>query len=417
MDETLFRQLVADYLLPMFSGTSLDNQSYISHTKHQPVSFADPCALWLKPTQNTKYRVKIIRSQPFDSKGTGRSAEVIAAKAFVHCVSRFDSITDKYVLVDVKHNFMRRVIARALGETHETLFLEIIDRLTAFSVEKYEGHAIRMSIGVDTKSVPVAVPGPLLVDLLKEPFAPVLANGVDTIVTCDGNGAVMEHQHLATPSESEMPMFAPSRFAPVASWAKDGKVAICLTRTGDIVVFKFGRLYAARRGSKWMVFSHSPVITQMSLPNIPDHRKAVYASCLDVSFAHTGGCIGVVRSDKVNRLKSVVENRDCVGSESVKGKYLATTIGQPFHLLPRPTRQDLLSMDGALILDSNCEVLAVGAIVSVPGGSIGGGRLAAAIKLRELGLGIKISQDGPITGFHMNSRMDGDRVRPKFTAG
>jgi hypothetical protein len=56
-------------------------------------------------------------------------------------------------------------------------------------------------------------------------------------------------------------------------------------------------------------------------------------------------------------------------------------------------------MDGATILRNTGDVITAGSIVRVPGGSSGGGRRAAAVQLSKLGLGIKISADGPITGF------------------
>jgi hypothetical protein len=56
-------------------------------------------------------------------------------------------------------------------------------------------------------------------------------------------------------------------------------------------------------------------------------------------------------------------------------------------------------MDGATVLTRTGRVLTAGAIVKVPGGSTGGGRTAAAKQLSKLGLAIKISADGPITGF------------------
>jgi hypothetical protein len=52
-----------------------------------------------------------------------------------------------------------------------------------------------------------------------------------------------------------------------------------------------------------------------------------------------------------------------------------------------------------MILSHLGDVLAVGAIVSVPPGSRGGGRRAAAMRLSELGLGIKISEDGEVIGY------------------
>ena len=42
-----------------------------------------------------------------------------------------------------------------------------------------------------------------------------------------------------------------------------------------------------------------------------------------------------------------------------------------------------------------------GAILKIPGGSTSGGRLAAAKTLKDLGLGIKVSQDGGITGYRV----------------
>lgn len=56
-------------------------------------------------------------------------------------------------------------------------------------------------------------------------------------------------------------------------------------------------------------------------------------------------------------------------------------------------------MDGATVLKHTGEVVTARSIVRVPGGSTGGGRRAAAMQLSRLGLAIKISADGPITGF------------------
>lgn len=69
--------------------------------------------------------------------------------------------------------------------------------------------------------------------------------------------------------------------------------------------------------------------------------------------------------------------------------------------MDRRLRQELMAIDGATVLSHDGELLAVGAILKIPGGSTGGGRLAAAKALGKLGLGIKVSQDGGITGFRL----------------
>ena len=73
--------------------------------------------------------------------------------------------------------------------------------------------------------------------------------------------------------------------------------------------------------------------------------------------------------------------------------------GMPFQDLDRRIRQELLALDVATPLDHNGQVLAVGTILKIQGGSAGGGRLAAAQESGKLGLGITISQDGGILGF------------------
>jgi hypothetical protein len=82
--------------------------------------------------------------------------------------------------------------------------------------------------------------------------------------------------------------------------------------------------------------------------------------------------------------------------------------GRKFHRLDRRLRQEIVAIDGATILSNEGDVVATGAILRIGAGSVGGGRLAAAQALGALGLGIKVSQDGGITG----SRLD--RPNPAF---
>lgn len=68
-------------------------------------------------------------------------------------------------------------------------------------------------------------------------------------------------------------------------------------------------------------------------------------------------------------------------------------------------------MDGATLITTSGDILAAGAIVQVRPGSTGGGRTAAAKSLAPLGVGIKVSQDGPITAY------SGTPVRERFSIG
>jgi hypothetical protein len=90
---------------------------------------------------------------------------------------------------------------------------------------------------------------------------------------------------------------------------------------------------------------------------------------------------------------------------SEKAKALVGVIrGRKFQDLERILRLELLSIDGATVINHRGEILAVGAIIRISNSGTGGGRSAAAEGLAKLGLGIKISQDGSITGYRPEFR-------------
>jgi hypothetical protein len=95
------------------------------------------------------------------------------------------------------------------------------------------------------------------------------------------------------------------------------------------------------------------------------------------------------------------------GPTSYKTRFLSRIIGgRTFHQLDRRARAELLSLDGASVLDRNGRILAAGAMIDVPSGSVGGGgRTAAARRLSTIGLGVKVSQDGTITGFRNDAQI------------
>src|SRR5438132_14416144 len=75
--------------------------------------------------------------------------------------------------------------------------------------------------------------------------------------------------------------------------------------------------------------------------------------------------------------------------------------GRAFDELPRSVRKELLGLDGAVVVRPNGSVYAAGAILKLANVNLGtqGGRSAAAKTLSRYGLGIKISEDGMISGY------------------
>jgi len=159
------------------------------------------------------------------------------------------------------------------------------------------------------------------------------------------------------------------------------------------------KLLFARRSGAWHFLTPDAVVTQVGRPDDINIRTALLETALDVSFARTGGCIGIVISSHQNKWKKIVvsTNDHLSASSSIKSKIVNRAIaGRRFQDLDRRLRQELVSVDGATVINHRGQILAVGAILRIPGGSTGGGRTAAAKALSKYGLGIKISQDGKI---------------------
>jgi hypothetical protein len=199
------------------------------------------------------------------------------------------------------------------------------------------------------------------------------------------------------------------------AWAED--FGAVLTNSFDTMLVSdySGQLpaYAAMASldshRRWLRCGSGP---WMGGPRDPELKRAVYASCLDASFAGTAACIGILNADATARLKEIApEPADHLlpqrpgkapplPQSSAKARLLQRAInGQPFQALDRRLRQEILAIDGATILDHTGQLLAAGAILKVPGGSSGGGRRAAAVALAAYGVGIKVSADGGIEGF------------------
>lgn len=407
MLEALLREIADAHLVPLFSGAEILAGATPSNVGQHRVAFHDPCTINFKILPEDTYRLSLRRSQMFDTDAGGRVTEKRVVEAFVSVACEIEPGLDTPYRADLLSTFQRRVVVRAGGapDAQDTL-LTAIDQLSIWATRLYEGKPIAAAVGFvpDEQGCNVT-----LNEICQKDFSSVLSNGFDTMLTFDFAGRLLAHQSLSEPAQS--PTFAPYRQGPVAAWATNGRIAFVLNRLSEILVFKDQKLIFARRSGEWHFLTHEPVLTQMGRPADRDVRQAVYESCLDASFARTGACVGVVTSGHIGKWKDIAPKADdhLDSIQSEKARALARMVdGQTFQQLNRRLRQELLAIDGATILNHKGVILAVGAILQIKGGSTGGGRLAAAQALSKLGVGIKVSQDGGIAGFH-----DGND-EPKF---
>lgn len=402
MNAQELQQLAIDHLLPFFSGANIEPQAVASTPREQCIAFTGPCTIGFKVNKDDAERLQLRRSQPFQKDTPGVITEKNVVEAFVNVLRDIQSGLDATYREDLLATLPRRVVGKAIGAAGaDSTILATLDQFSNWSTRLYEGHQITAAIGFvpndNTQSVS-------LQEVWKHDFSAVITNGHDTLLTANEAGHVLGH--VAIPMPPGIPSFAPYRLAPIAEWARDGRLAVVLNRVGEILVLKDRKLVFARRSGAWHFLTHDAVLTQIARPDNTDIRRAILETAIDVSFARSGGCIGVVTSTNRAKWREVVVNEDdyVQTGNSTKASTMQRLVnGRPFQDLDRRLRQELVTVDGATVIDHHGEVLAVGAILKIPGGSTGGGRLAAAKALSVLGLGVKISQDGGIRCYHDNN--------------
>lgn len=316
----------------------------------------------------------------------------------------------------------------------------IISRMIEWSSKTYEGKNVPFGIVIDFKmSAPNDAADYL--HFLENDSSAVFTDGIFTGILLDKYGKVLSFltRNTAPPQmDSDKEIFVPYQFEDIAQHCVDETVGIIVLTNGEILLIKNREVCFTKRGRKWISFSNSRIYSILReyflMGGYEDEKlirrniQAIYCTLLDVSFAHTGGCLALVLPDKIDKINDVIKDRiDLFASGAVpsgmsseskeKIEVLTYLLSYPQHTmrsffeLEKPLRREILSLDGATVVSLNGDFYCAGSIVAVPGGSSGGGRTAATKKLAQYGVGIKISEDGYIEAYGINQIEKNDDTR------
>lgn len=295
-----------------------------------------------------------------------------------------------------------RAIASQLGGVHASAVESAIRFLFRCAVATYEGQPLHLNVLFDSSLPAGSSVVPSLDELRVYDWHALIGSGLETGILLDGGGGVAGVVDVrgGTPSPTT-DAFRPDVFRHVGDWTSSpGRVALSLARSRELLLHQSGELRYIYRAGAWRglpldVALRTGWTNGASISR--DVKRAVLASAIDSSLGHHGACLAVVaRGSKLTFLNSTTLQQADLWPGNVRSELFPS---QTFSGLTRRQRLELLSMDGATVLDHQGEILAAGAIVAVPGGSSGGGRLAATRALAAFGTAIKISQDGPIQLF------------------
>jgi hypothetical protein len=296
-----------------------------------------------------------------------------------------------------------RAIAYQLGVTEAAAVESAIRFLLKAAVSTYEGQPIHLNLLLDLDLVAERSGASSLQELGQYSWYPVLGNSLETGLLVDKRGAVVRVLDVGSgPMGAKALQTAdlrPSALRRLGGWSATGhRIVLSLTRTHELLIHQQGMLRYIYRAARWrsLPLDNALKIGWANGSSLSrDVKKAALASMTDASIGHHGACLAIVAKGQKQRFLS----SDTVQSGDMwpEGERAALFAEHSFTALTRRQRLELLSMDGATILDHHGQILAAGAIIQVPAGSPGGGRSAATLALARFGSAFKVSQDGPIS--------------------
>lgn len=336
-------------------------------------------------------------------------------------------------------------LAGARSPEHSRVLHELICRMIDWSGRTYEGKNVPFGIVVDF-SIPTKENAVDYIHFLENDCSAVFTDGVFTGIRLDASGKIHSFitREMTPPAvPNNKTIFAPFQYADIAKFCVGPAVGVIAMTNGEILLIKDQAIQFAKRGRKWVFFDWNIVyskirpyfltnlsseeITPIKEFEIREKIKTLYCTLLDVSFSHCGGCLAIVTPENSENIKGTIKERiDLFASNSdlsvfseaskEKAQVLTYLLSYPedklrsFFSIEQQLRREILSLDGATVLSTDGLFYCVGSIVSVGGGSTGGGRTAAAKKLATFGVGIKVSEDGYIEawGIPINAPSDGE---------
>ena len=445
-----YKEFISEYILPLLgihSNNVLDDDSSpsgaIVYQRGNYLHFS---------TQETPI-CKLIypRSLPKENISLARSIFYSFTAVSQYSIKNGDSLYKYFSKTHFDLNkqlAVQKGIANWIVGSNNEKVEQLFNLLEKWSVQTYEGKKVTLGFVINPSEESAFGDefGEWL-DFVEEDFVAVLTDCIDSVIELDSNCNLLRYLSTTTLlNKNPISSFVPIRFSQVIeNYVTGKKVGLFLLSNGDIIVAKNRQIVLVKRNLKWLNFSYdafSNVIEDcykkgLNFKISDALKEGIYASVLDVSFAHTGGIIAVTNDIKPlteekdgeepilsisddlkngkgckqiydyyrNKNKQYEDNKKSylkikekdLKKRILKRKVIASLVkGQSFLGLDRKLRCELISLDGACILNRTGEIISFGAIIKNDSGSSGGGRGAATRKLSRYGLAIKISTDGYI---------------------
>lgn len=381
-------------LEPLLAATSTVEDRSPSHHKTGGRSEPGNRAWVFIPDTNRELRIsRSLRLNTFEAallKPYADALEDLSGEHIPDSVAR--AAADEVVL---------RAIAVQLGGNEHGEFVESAIRfLFRCAASTYEGQPIHLNLLLDFNDYELVATMLDLERLQKCDWYPLLGSGLDTGIIINGSSSVIRIENIRLAEERFTPSssFCPDVFRYVGHWTEQAsRVAMSLSRSGELLILENGQLRYIYRAGQWRSLPSDVALSKAWSDGAgigSEVKREVLASVIDASLGHHGACLAIVVKKCIDEFEAsgLIREADFWPTDSRSRLFRSQLFGD----LNRRQRLELLTMDGATILDHRGRILTTGAIVAVGPGSDAGGRLAATKALAGYGAAFKISQDGPI---------------------
>lgn len=249
-----------------------------------------------------------------------------------------------------------------------------------------------------------------------------LCDGLQTLALINQNGLlaeIVDVEEWARPfSDTELPVPAPARYQTHArATLCGGHVCLILTPNGEMKVLANGVQVFHFLDGRWrLTDAQRKYDLWTEAVGNAELAERLFVAALNLAEDRRGGLLVVL--DDPDKAQRLVSRNDLLNFRPDHGQDQATPAKNQLHYLlhrkrildlPSAVLETVARIDGGIVLDSQSNLLAFGAILRHPDltdvypDNIEGGRTTAAISASRFGNVLKVSEDGMIS-FFQNGR-------------
>ena len=453
MTKEEFYDIVSDLFVPLFTGSYLAGEIE-SSSRDLEVALGKSNSILLKPSRSDSYRLVLKRGQPF------KTYEVNLIKSILNELNYIAElhISDATYLTQLRNMAIEKALVESITTEGANTVLGILAGLEAWAARTYEGEALGFGVLVNLAASSDEKGDLKYNKIMNNDFVSLFTDGDTSFIEFDINGNMLGYVSLKNPKK--VATISPIFYDKVARVCNEKRVGLILTKQGDILIFYDRQLFFAKRNGNWCVYCHDEIIRLLQnnvSSGAKQIRRSIYNTALDCSFSYHGACIAYLDKDKTREALMHIDAADIISEDHfnikreleleeagklyniansksiiekynmsyqdflLKHQFIKTMMlrrvisGRKLFELDRQFIEEMASVDGAIVVDYDGTIIAVGAIIKIEAGSKGGGRLAATQTLGKYGVAIKVSQDGIMQGFTFDRKIK--KVKEIFYVG